>query len=256
MTIGAGAGALLVVSWIDDVRNLPPLLRLSLHFACAIAGCLVIPGDDFILQGIAPPMLDRAVTVLIWVWFINLFNFMDGIDGISAIETLVIGGGLAALATLAVTLPDHLALLSVILVGAMMGFLPWNWHPARIFLGDSGSAPVGFLLGWLLISLAAAGEWAIALILPAYYLTDSGLTLSRRLLRGEKIWRAHREHAYQHAAAMVGHARVSIYVAIAGLLFIAIAAGVATTKPFIALVLTAIVAAGFMFILNRLAQKR
>jgi UDP-N-acetylmuramyl pentapeptide phosphotransferase/UDP-N-acetylglucosamine-1-phosphate transferase len=81
------------------------------------------------------------------------------------------------------------------------GFLVWNWHPARLFLGDVGSVPLGFALGWLLLHAAIAGYWAAALILPLYYLADATITLGRRALRGAKIWQAHREHFYQRAVA-------------------------------------------------------
>ena len=82
---------------------------------------------------------------------------------------------------------------------AAVGFLRWNWHPARIFLGDVGSVPLGYLLGALLLALAARGLWAPALILPLYYLADASLTLAGRVLRGERFWQAHRQHFYQRA---------------------------------------------------------
>ena len=100
---------------------------------------------------------------------------------------------------------------------AALGFLVWNWHPARVFLGDVGSVPLGFLVGWLLLELMARGAWAAAIILPSYYATDATLTLVRRLLRGEKIWQAHKEHFYQRAVqAGRSHAQVSAAVGLAG----------------------------------------
>jgi UDP-N-acetylmuramyl pentapeptide phosphotransferase/UDP-N-acetylglucosamine-1-phosphate transferase len=110
--------------------------------------------------------------------------------------------------------------------GAAFGFLPWNWQPARIFLGDVGSVPLGYALGWLLLSLAAAGAWAAALILPLYYLADATLTLMRRLARGERVWQAHREHFYQRATqAGRSHAAVVSLVALADAVLIALALG-------------------------------
>lgn len=210
---------LLVVSWVDDTRTLSPIYRLGFHVAAVTFGLFAIPQTALIFQGLLPLPLDRALALLLWVWFINLFNFMDGIDGISAIETLVIAAGLIIAANLA---PSD-SVLAAALIGAAAGFLPWNWSPARIFLGDAGSAPIGFLLGWLLISAAANGDWAVAMILPGYYLADSGLTLLKRLARRERVWEAHREHAYQKAAAQIGHARTSVFVAVggAGAIFIA-----------------------------------
>ena len=93
---------------------------------------------------------------------------------------------------------------------AGLGFLVWNWHPARIFLGDVGSVPLGYLIGWLLLLAAAKGYWAPALILPLYYLADASLTLARRVLRRAAFWEAHREHFYQRALARDGnHAAVA-----------------------------------------------
>jgi UDP-N-acetylmuramyl pentapeptide phosphotransferase/UDP-N-acetylglucosamine-1-phosphate transferase len=100
------------------------------------------------------------------------------------------------------------------LAGAAGGFLVWNWAPSKIFLGDVGSVPLGYVLGALLLATAADGFWAVALILPAFYLADATITLIRRLLRGEKVWHAHREHAYQHAVhAGLSHGRVASWVA-------------------------------------------
>ena len=108
---------------------------------------------------------------------------------------------------------------------AMLGFLWWNRPPARIFLGDVGSIPLGFLLGWLLLKAAAAGHWAPALILPLYYLADATVTLLRRAVRREKVWQAHREHFYQQAVRHGrDHGAVSAAVAGANLALIALAA--------------------------------
>jgi UDP-N-acetylmuramyl pentapeptide phosphotransferase/UDP-N-acetylglucosamine-1-phosphate transferase len=102
-----------------------------------------------------------------------------------------------------------LALLAAAIIGASIGFLVWNWSPARIFLGDVGSAPLGYLLGFLLLGVAARGYWKIVLILPLYFVADATITLARRVLRGERVWQAHREHFYQLAVRRgLGHAAV------------------------------------------------
>ncbi|HCP00684.1 MAG TPA: glycosyl transferase, partial [Rhodospirillaceae bacterium] len=107
---------------------------------------------------------------------------------------------------------------------AASGFLVWNWPPAKIFLGDSGSVPLGYLLGWLLLSLAADGAWQAAIILPLYYLADSTITLFRRIIRGEKFWLAHRDHFYQAAIKRgMSHARVSSIIAVLNLALVALA---------------------------------
>jgi UDP-N-acetylmuramyl pentapeptide phosphotransferase/UDP-N-acetylglucosamine-1-phosphate transferase len=133
----------------------------------------------------------------------------------------------------------------------MLGFLWWNRPPARIFLGDVGSVPIGFMLGWLLLQAAAAGLWAPALILPLYYLADASLTLARRALRGEKVWRAHREHFYQIAVrGGRGHGVVSGAVAVANVALIALSA-VALATPWFALVGAVVVVAVLMFWMQR-----
>jgi len=114
--------------------------------------------------------------------------------------------------------------LSLVMVGVALGFLVWNWHPAKIFLGDSGSVPLGYLLGWLLLSAAGHGHWAAALILPAYYLADATLTLGRRALRGEPLLKAHRQHFYQQAIlGGVSHARVAGLILAANMVLVALA---------------------------------
>jgi UDP-N-acetylmuramyl pentapeptide phosphotransferase/UDP-N-acetylglucosamine-1-phosphate transferase len=105
--------------------------------------------------------------------------------------------------------------------GAAIGFLVWNWSPARIFLGDVGSVPLGYVLGFLLLDVAVRGYWKIALILPLYFLADATITLARRLLRGERVWQAHREHFYQQAVRRgLGHAAVVKRVIAADLVLI------------------------------------
>jgi UDP-N-acetylmuramyl pentapeptide phosphotransferase/UDP-N-acetylglucosamine-1-phosphate transferase len=111
--------------------------------------------------------------------------------------------------------------LAAAIIGASLGFLAWNWSPARIFMGDVGSVPLGYLLGFLLLDLAFLGEWLVALILPLYFLADASLTLARRALRGARVWQAHREHFYQRAAqGGLGHAAIVARVIVADLALI------------------------------------
>jgi UDP-N-acetylmuramyl pentapeptide phosphotransferase/UDP-N-acetylglucosamine-1-phosphate transferase len=216
------AGSLALVSWLDDLRGVAPALRLLIQIAAATTALGALPG--LVFQGVLPPELDWAATVLIWVWFINLFNFMDGIDGIAGVETAAIGLGLFLIGVIFAEPIPGFTLYALSLVAAALGFLRWNWAPAKIFLGDVGSAPLGFLLGYLLLSAAAAGHWVPALILPLYYLADSGITLGQRLVRGEKIWQAHASHFYQHAARALGsHGAVVRAIAVADALLIILA---------------------------------
>ena len=223
--------ALAAVSWLDDVKGAPVVLRLGAHLAAVAVGLATLAGNGPVFQGLLPPALDFAAAALLWLWFINLFNFMDGIDGIAGVETASIGLGIGLIALAAGWRADA-AFFGLTLAAAALGFLRWNWHPARIFLGDVGSVPLGFVLGWLLIWAAQAGFWAAALILPLYYLADATITLGRRLARGERVWQAHRGHFYQRAArAMGSHAPVARAVLYLNLLLVALALLAAAVPP-------------------------
>ncbi|MDP6874371.1 MAG: glycosyltransferase family 4 protein [Alphaproteobacteria bacterium] len=205
------AAGLAGFSFLDDIRGLPAWQRLALQALAVLLGCLVLP-ESPVFQGLLPPVADRLAAAFCWLWFVNLFNFMDGIDGISAVEAGSIGIGIALIANFSGGAAD-LAPPAVMLAGAAVGFGILNWHPAKIFLGDVGSVGLGFLLGWLLLSLAAAGQWVPALLLGLYYLCDATWTLLRRMLRGEPFWRAHRSHFYQHAAHSHGsHGRIALLI--------------------------------------------
>ncbi len=220
----AGIAALAGLSWIDDLRNLSAALRVACHAIIVAIVLAALPAGALVFQGLLPTFADRIAAGLLWIWFINLFNFMDGIDGISGVEALTIGLGLFLVAITGAGGLRTESLLALALAGTALGFLLWNWHPARVFLGDVGSVPLGFALGWLLLQAAIAGHWAAALILPLYYLADATITLARRAARGAKIWQAHREHFYQQAAALGrDHAAVSRDIAFANIALIALA---------------------------------
>ena len=194
---GAALG-LGVVSWIDDLKGLAVGWRLAAQAIAVAAAVWALPGGGPYWGGLLPAGLDAVAAGLLWLWFINLFNFMDGIDGLAGAETVSLGAGVAVLAVIA-GMDDVTVLHGLTALAAALGFLRWNWQPARIFLGDVGSVPLGFLLGWLLLDLSAQGYWVSALILPLYYLADSSITLVKRGLRGAAVWQAHREHFYQRA---------------------------------------------------------
>ncbi len=199
--IALGAVLLAEVSWLDDLHGLSPFVRLVAQSAAVAVGIFVLPGprDLFFLVAIG----------LVWIWWINLFNFMDGIDGLAGSEAAAIGAGLLLFAGVGAGSDPAQRALAAAVTGAAIGFLVWNWSPARIFLGDVGSVPLGYVLGFLLLDLAVRGHWTIALILPLYFLADATITLVRRLLRRERVWQAHREHFYQEAVRRgLGHAAV------------------------------------------------
>ncbi len=195
--LAVGALILLAISWIDDRRGLPPLPRFLAHGLVIAMVLAAIPSGP-ILPLAVPVWADRVMVGIGWLWFVNLYNFMDGIDGITGVESTSLGLGIAMVATLTGG-NDLLAAGGLAVAGVGLGFLLWNWHPAKLFLGDSGSVPLGYVLGGLLVLLALHGQVAAAFILPAYYLADATITLTRRALRGEKIWQAHRQHFYQRA---------------------------------------------------------
>jgi UDP-N-acetylmuramyl pentapeptide phosphotransferase/UDP-N-acetylglucosamine-1-phosphate transferase len=152
-----------------------------------------------------PLNVERAFLILGGVWFVNLVNFMDGLDWITVSEMVPITAffPLALIVGLNISFNQSVSpeaiLASTALCGALLGFAPFNKPVARLFLGDVGSLPIGLLVGWMLLQLAGAGALAAAILLPLYYLMDATITLLRRLARREKVWEAHRSHFYQKA---------------------------------------------------------
>jgi UDP-N-acetylmuramyl pentapeptide phosphotransferase/UDP-N-acetylglucosamine-1-phosphate transferase len=193
----ATLAALAAMSWYDDRRGLSPAVRLLAHVAAVALLLASLEPDQRVLPAM-PAAAERMLLGLAWLWFINLFNFMDGIDGLAGGEAIAVAVGYFLV--VAVAGPgDPLDGLALITAAAAAGYLFWNWHPARVFMGDTGSIALGFLLGWLMIDLGLRGLWAAAVILPLYFVADATFTLAKRLLRGEKPWRPHRQHFYQRA---------------------------------------------------------
>jgi UDP-N-acetylmuramyl pentapeptide phosphotransferase/UDP-N-acetylglucosamine-1-phosphate transferase len=188
---------LAVTGAADDIRGLAPAPKLAVHVIAVAAVIYVLP-DHVRLVPMLPMWGDRALMLLAGVWFMNLVNFMDGIDWMTVAEVVPVATGLALAGALG-ALPPLATLTAIALAGAMLGFAPFNRPVACLFLGDAGSVPVGLILAWLLLLLAAQGHAAAAVLLPLYYLADATITLGRRLARGERIWQAHRTHFYQRA---------------------------------------------------------
>jgi len=192
------AAALAVLSFADDLRGLPTALRLASHLAAAgiIVWYLMSP-----MQPLALVILALAVA-----WITNLYNFMDGSDGLAGGMALIGFGAYAAAAALAGHAP--LAALSVALAAASGAFLLLNFPPARIFLGDAGAVPLGFLAASLGLVGWRDDLWPLwfPLVVFAPFIGDATLTLLRRLARGERVWHAHREHYYQRLVRLgAGH---------------------------------------------------
>ncbi|MGY3034764.1 UDP-N-acetylmuramyl pentapeptide phosphotransferase/UDP-N-acetylglucosamine-1-phosphate transferase [Bradyrhizobium sp. USDA 4354] len=186
-----------LVGFADDIVSLPVLVRLVLQAACVGAVVFTAPETARIVPAL-PLALERGLVVLAGVWFVNLVNFMDGLDLMTVAEVVPVTAALLLLGMLG-DLPWPAVLIAAALCGAMLGFAPFNRPVAKVFLGDVGSLPIGLLLGWCLLELAFRGQPAAALLLPAYYLADSTITLFRRIIRREPFWSAHRTHFYQRA---------------------------------------------------------
>lgn len=212
-----GAGALVaVIGFMDDHGHIAARWRLLGHFSAGIWALFWIGGfPPILLFGLSVDLhwFGHILAAIYLVWVLNLYNFMDGIDGIASVEALCVCLGVCLL----YWINDVPSLIwgPLILAMAVLGFLCWNFPPARIFMGDAGSGFLGVALG--VLSLQAAWEssdlfWAW-LILLGVFIVDATFTLLRRLIRGDKIYEAHRSHAYQFASRQFGkHLPVTLAV--------------------------------------------
>ena len=241
--LGAG-GFVALVGFLDDHGHIAARWRLLAHFVAAVwalgwlrgAPALQLFGVQFDLG-----WLGFALVAVYLVWLLNLYNFMDGIDGIASVEAICVCVGGALLYVL-LGKPD-LALLPLMLAAAVAGFLFWNFPPARIFMGDAGSGFLGIVLGIMSIQAgwvdpALFWSWVILL---GVFVVDATFTLVRRLLRGDKVYEAHRSHAYQYASRQYGrHLPVTLAVGminLAWLLPIALLVGTGRVDGVIGVVL-------------------
>jgi UDP-N-acetylmuramyl pentapeptide phosphotransferase/UDP-N-acetylglucosamine-1-phosphate transferase len=188
---------LALVGAIDDLRGLGAAPRLAAQILAVGIVIAALPAELRALPQL-PWWVERAVLLLGGVWFVNLVNFMDGIDWMTVAEVVPVTAGVTLLGLVAGA-PPLVVVVALSLLGAMIGFAPFNRPVARLFLGDVGSLPIGLLLGWMLLMLAGRGHLAAALLLPLYYLADATLTLGRRIAKREPVWQAHRTHFYQRA---------------------------------------------------------
>lgn len=212
-----GGGLVAIVGLLDDRRPLRASIRILVHFVAAGWSLWCLGGvPDLDLGWISWKWgwTGQMVVLIGLVWLVNLYNFMDGIDGLAATEAICAGGfGGLLLAAGGVT---SLAWPAVGLAGSCAGFLIWNWPPARIFMGDVGSGFLGFAFGVLIIASAKQGSWRVWpwLILLSVFVVDATVTLFRRVWTGAPWYQAHRSHAYQDAARRWGsHLKVTLAVA-------------------------------------------
>jgi Fuc2NAc and GlcNAc transferase len=234
-----GGIAVAAVGFLDDRRSVSAGARLSVHVVAALWACAWIGelpalrfGDEIVRLGWA----GNALAVVGVVWVLNLFNFMDGIDGIAASEAAFVACGGALLMHLAGT-NTGISSAGLVFGAACVGFLFWNWPPAKIFMGDVGSGYVGYVLG--VLALAAAHEnsavaW-VWLALGGLFFVDATVTLVRRALQGERLQDAHRRHAYQWLARRWrSHRRVTLTVIALNVFWLLPCALIAALRPALA----------------------
>jgi Fuc2NAc and GlcNAc transferase len=202
MALAGGGLAVAAVGFVDDIANLSTLARVVAHFVVAVWATVLLGGDLIREIGFAGPLawLGYALTVLAVMWMINLFNFMDGIDGmetsgavwfcLGAVAILEMQGGSA--------LSVPIALLGL----ASAGFLVFNWPPARLFLGDAGSGFYGYVFSVFVLITVGSGQISLWtwMILLGYFIGDTTTTLAIRMKRVKRFWGTHRSHAYQNLA--------------------------------------------------------
>jgi Fuc2NAc and GlcNAc transferase len=199
--VGGGA-AIAAVGYLDDRKALRARVRFAVHLIAAVWVVALLGGladPSLRVFGLQGALAGSVIAVLALGWMTNLFNFMDGIDGIAASEAVFIATAAAWLGWRHGA-DTGMTMAMLALAGSTAGFLIWNWPPARIFMGDVGSGFLGFSLAALAIAASRRGLMPIEawVILGGVFLVDATLTLLRRIVRGERWFEAHRTHAYQH----------------------------------------------------------
>ncbi len=197
LPLGAAVALLTIVGAIDDILPIAPLWRLAVQAVAVTITVSTMPAELRAIP-VMPMAIERAVEIVAGLWFVNLVNFMDGIDWMTVAEAVPSTISIFVFALFGAA-PPLAGSVALALCGALLGFAPFNRPMAKLFLGDVGSLPIGMLLFWLLLQLAGSGHPAAAMLLPLYYVADTSITLLRRLARGERITEAHRTHFYQLA---------------------------------------------------------
>lgn len=217
LTLVGGGAAVAAIGFVDDRRTVPASVRLLVHAAAAVWAVVWMGGVPAIVvndQAIHLGWAGYVLGVVGVVWVLNLFNFMDGIDGIAVSEAVFVTWA-AVIPMFLSGIPRAVSTASLVFGSACLGFLPWNWPPAKIFLGDVGSGYIGYTVA--VLALAAANENPVAawvwLTLGGVFFVDATVTLVRRLLRRERVYEAHRSHAYQWLSRRWrSHRRVTLAV--------------------------------------------
>ncbi len=231
-----GGGAMALVGFLDDCWHLRASVRFAVHLAAAILVVIMlggVPESALANWGLHGVWIGSLIALLTLVWVTNLFNFMDGIDGIAGSEAVFVSGAGALLNWYHGGAPGLTAAM-LCLAAASLGFLRWNWPPARIFMGDVGSGFVGFTL--VVLALAANQRGTVPFevwgILGGFFLVDATITLLRRIVRGDRWFEAHRMHAYQWLARRwKAHLPVTLSVSVLNLTWLLPWAWLAARMP-------------------------
>lgn len=231
LQFAACAAFLTALGVLDDLYGLPVRTRLALYsLVCVFTVVLLLKP----FAGASPHDLVWAVVAAFGLlWMLNLYNFMDGIDGIAGLQCFLACASAALLSWLGSGDPQY-ALFCLLLAAAHAGFLVWNWPPARLFMGDAGSVPTGYLLGALALAGAVGGQLNLAawLILLAAFITDASYTLVWRMVTGQPFTQPHREHAYQRLSRQWGgHLSVDMLVIALNALWLFPLAWISTIWP-------------------------
>ena len=232
----AGGLIVAVVGFVDDFKGVSTRTRLAIHFCVALLALSVMEGTSTLQIGNRNVELVGVwyvVAILGVIWAMNLFNFMDGIDGIAASESAFIALS-GALISIPMAISTGVSVFAAMLAGSSLGFLRWNWQPARVFMGDVGSCYIGYVLAVLVLASSSQHSAAIWvwLVLGGGFFVDATVTLVRRLTRGERVYNAHREHAYQwQSRRFRSHATVTTSFTVLNVLWLLPAAILCAFQP-------------------------
>ena len=193
-----------IVSFWDDVFGVNIFFRLLTHIIASILAIMWLVHPYNILHEDLPIFIDLTIGVIALVTFLNVYNFMDGIDGITGMETIHVSLSLIILSFIKIDEVHSVSFILTscfIILGWSIGFLYFNWHPAKIFIGDVGSIGIGFILGICLLIVGSSSDhlFLACVIISLYYIGDGGLTLLMRIARREKIWQPHLKHFFHQA---------------------------------------------------------
>ena len=214
--LGIGGAVVAITGWLDDHKEIPPIIRLTLYIFSSCWVVYWLGGYESINIGSVTyeiGITGNFLAVMFIAWLINLYNFMDGTDGIAATEAITVS--LSGLFYFWITGDYIAALLCAVILASSGGFLIWNWYPAKIFMGDGGSCLLGITFGAIAIYGDKNGKTSILIwiVLLAIFITDSTCTLIKRMITGEKWYRAHNNHAYQKMVRMgFSHGQVAMAV--------------------------------------------